>query len=187
MVQLFVRHKVDVSSTDRDGNNAVNGLCLNYFQDNLTDVIQVLLEAGTDINCRNNSGINALLYLCKKQKGQLIEKIQFLMDKGIDVHCKDNDRANVLHYLCRYYPKDDLCEIVKYLIKKREVDKEFHDSDGWLALHYLCRYYNGGNMLQIIQLFKPRGPISNGIDCRSLVRDNYKNGNVVEILQYFES
>lgn len=105
-----------LSSIDSDGNNAVNGLCLNYFPDNLTDVIQVLLEAGTDANCRNNSGINALLYLCKNQKDKLIEKIHFLMDKGIDVHCKDNDKANVLHFLCRYYPNDDLYEIVKYLI-----------------------------------------------------------------------
>jgi ankyrin repeat protein len=105
-----------------------------------------LIETGIDVNCKDKSGINALLLLCKfYEKENLIYIIQFLIGKGIDLNFKDNNGNNALHLLCGNYQNENLIDILRILIENGiHVDYE--------AISLLRVNYRKENCSQIVDL-----------------------------------
>jgi ankyrin repeat protein len=52
------------------------------------EIVKVLIENGTDVNCKNNNGWTPLIWL--SNYGNL-EIVKVLIENGADVNCEDND------------------------------------------------------------------------------------------------
>lgn len=64
-----------------------------YKHDNLSDIVQLLLENDVDTNARDKDGSTLLHQLCKYYKGgnrPMTDIIQILINKGADVNAKTN-------------------------------------------------------------------------------------------------
>ena len=74
----------DVNHKDKLGRNALHILCENYSKENLTDVIQLLIEKGIDINSYDKTGDNALGYVFRNANQEVAVKvIKLLFRHGI--------------------------------------------------------------------------------------------------------
>lgn len=84
--------------------------------------------------------------------------MQILVDNEIDVNYSDGEGWNALQFLCRYYPHDNLIEIIN-ILRERGIDTKLKLENGWSALQTLCQFYPHQNLIDIIQIL-----ISEGID-----------------------
>ena len=86
------------------------------YQKNLT-LVKELLDAGADVNAKDEEGYTALMMAAKIGEHQLEKSIeqykivQLLVDKGADVNAKQKDGHTALKYARRY----DLAQVIKIL------------------------------------------------------------------------
>jgi ankyrin repeat protein len=64
-----------------------------YSQDDFTELVQLLVEQGADINAKNNEGTTALLTAVMANN---IEAVKHLIENGADVNAKRNDEQTAL-------------------------------------------------------------------------------------------
>ena len=114
--RIISQENFDVNQKDKLGRNALHFLCENYSKENLTDVIQLLIEKGIDINSYDKTGDNALGYVFRNANQEVAVKvIKFLARHGI-LFCHQHETE-------KYYDifeKIGNCgiEILQYFAKK---------------------------------------------------------------------
>lgn len=89
--------------------------CKNVFDDT-TLMVQLLIDAGADVNIQNNDGNTALMIAYGKyEKDCFIDTVKLLLDYGADIYIRNNQRDRVIdfHYdhlpfLLSYYNKVEL-------------------------------------------------------------------------------
>ena len=82
--KMVNQENFDVNQKDKLGRNALHFLCENYSKENLTDVIQLLIEKGIDINSYDKTGDNALGYVFRNANQEVAVKvIKLLFRQGI--------------------------------------------------------------------------------------------------------
>lgn len=80
-----------------------------------SDVVKMLLDAGSDVNCLSGGGITPL---CMAVGGRDTDVIQTLLDRGSDVHLRtpagDDGGQTALHYACKCWGGTN--EVIRLLI-----------------------------------------------------------------------
>lgn len=104
--------------------------------------VKELIDAGADLNVRNNKGENALFYV------RDTTMVDFLCRMGIDVNLKDNDGASPLLYFSQYWDEN----IIHTLIKQGAYIN-IQDADGNTPLHIASMY----GKMEIIKLLLRHG------------------------------
>lgn len=66
-----------------------------YSQDDFTELVQLLIAKGADVNAKNNEGITALLAAVMANN---IDAIKLLIDNGADITARDNNGLSALYY-----------------------------------------------------------------------------------------
>jgi ankyrin repeat protein len=122
IIELLIAYKIDVNSKDRDGDNALHYLCVNYDNENLIDIIRLLIKNGIDVNSKDRDGWNYLHLLCEHyNKKNLIDIIRLLIENKIDVNCKNRDRQNAITIMQQPH-RENCNEIVKLLSNSHTTD-----------------------------------------------------------------
>ena len=86
------------------------------------DVMNVMINAGADVNAIDSKGKNALFYALDF-RGLRIERVNMLLNAGVNVRQKDTDNNDALHYLINGRRNDsghtrkELVELIKMLIR----------------------------------------------------------------------
>jgi ankyrin repeat protein len=105
---------------------------LNYLlSENKTELAEILISKGADVNVRDKYRSTPLLKVCWKQN---IELAKILISKGADVDIIDSNQYTPLTVA---YPNIELAEI---LISKG-ADVNYQSHDGFTLLHYAAMYY----------------------------------------------
>ena len=125
-----VRYLVSLPEVDLNHQGSVNYTALHYaVQKKHADVVQVLIDAGADIETRNDDGRSPLHVV--SISGELTT-VKMLVKAGADVRATDANRATCL-MVAAYYGHTDT---VRYLLGLPEVDLNHQDSNNHTALHY---------------------------------------------------
>lgn len=119
-------------------------LCGVYKKENLYDIIKDMIDAGLDLNAKDeerDTAAHVLFENCKSEDLLRITKYLFRKESGVQINAKNSNGTTVLHLLCRYYDKANKLEIIQTLI---ELGAQPNDRNirGDTALHILCSCYH---------------------------------------------
>ena len=109
-IENLIGKGVDVNCVDRNGLTPLLHLVQSKSSggNNLVELIQFLIENGTNLNCKDTDGSdvlhrrNALQLLAKNYKKEnVIQIAQVLIHSGIEINPKDDHHENALHEVMR--------------------------------------------------------------------------------------
>ena len=115
---------VDVNQETVDSYTALHRAVMHVER----DVVQVLIDAGADIDIQNNEGRSPLLSACVEGT---FDTVKMLVRAGAEVRATDDEGVTCLHYAAR---RRDT-ETVRYLVGLPEVDVNYGDAHNHTALH----------------------------------------------------
>ena len=88
-----------INNTCEAGRTALMNICQYGKSKDSFKTLQLLLDAGSDLNMRTNSGSNALMLTCLNNKNGH-KMAASLLNNGADIYAKDNHGNNLLGYAC---------------------------------------------------------------------------------------
>jgi ankyrin repeat protein len=81
-----------VNNSDVEGRTA---LMLGTYEGEI-EIIKLLVEAGADVNARDNKGKTVLMYAIEGYAGDEAENIKYLIEKGADVFARNAEGKSIL-------------------------------------------------------------------------------------------
>jgi ankyrin repeat protein len=124
IVRLLLQRGIDIDAVENESHwTALFAVC--YVSrsgvNNVAQLIQVLLDAGANVNTKANDGSNCLIAWSKHNHGHpdFILVLRLLIQRGIDLACTDAQNRNVLLIISELYCGPRLLEIVRLLVKSR--------------------------------------------------------------------
>ena len=130
-----VRYLVGLKEVEVDHTDDEDGTALHWAaENNHADVVQVLIDAGADIEVRNNGGNSPLHFACSSGS---LDVVKLLVRAGAGVCVTDNDGDTCLMFAaCNGHT-----ETVRYLVGLPEVEVDHADGEGRTALHLVAGYH----------------------------------------------
>ena len=135
---LLCMPEVDVNQSNNRGNTA-----LHYAVAQKHSVVQLLIDAGADVEAQNRLGRAPLHCAC--EIGEL-DIVQMLVEAGVDVCVGDDDDSTAYLIVATFYGH---IESVRYLVGLREVDVNHRDFLGRTALHH-ARQRQHADVVQVL-------------------------------------
>jgi ankyrin repeat protein len=83
------------------------------FSSSKTEIIELLIMAGANVNIQNNDGFTALMHCINYPYVEMVDGVKVLIAAGANVNLKDNFGTTALEIAKKYNHK----EIIKLLIK----------------------------------------------------------------------
>ena len=138
-----VRYLVGLPEVDLNHQDTKNYTALHYaVQEKHADVVQVLFDAGADIETKNDEGRSPLLLA--SISGELTT-VKMLVEAGADVRVTDTGRYTCLILaVC-----DGRTDTVRYLLSLPEVDLNHQDRDNYTALH-IAVHFKHADVVQVL-------------------------------------
>ena len=137
---LLCLPEVDVNQSCNSG---FTSLHLGVLQTH-SDVVEVLIDAGADVEAKNDVVGRTPLH-CACEVGER-EIVKMLLEAGADVCATDNKGVRCLALAAAYHGHT---ETVRYLVGLREVDVNHRDIAGHTALHY-ARWNGHADVEQVL-------------------------------------
>ncbi|EXF76380.1 hypothetical protein CFIO01_07637 [Colletotrichum fioriniae PJ7] len=139
-VALLVDNGADLEAKDNWGHTPLLFVTTAPATVDNSAVIRILLQAGSNINCRNNNGATPMAEACLRGNSLAISA---LMDRDPDMLIKDRKGRNVLHYL--FYSREtdgkDSCRPALFIkLTQMGVRPSEVDMLGCSALHLSIHY-----------------------------------------------
>lgn len=132
-VQILIKQGADPNTKNGNG---VPLLCLaaSRKDSQARAVVRTLLDAGADIDIRDNLGQSALFYAVKKDN---IEVVQFLLSKGINYYAIDNN-GDIARNIAYKDGHKDIFEALDNFVKQQndERNKQYEDLNKQIQQRY---------------------------------------------------
>lgn len=121
IVDVFVKEKPNFNFQGSFSSTPL----IEAVQHGFKDIVQMLLDAGADVNFKNTNGDTALVYaaLCgtlyKIDRKVIIDKsiIKILLNAGADVNAKNNNGITALMAILNYRQTESNTELIQMLLK----------------------------------------------------------------------
>ena len=138
-------------------------------------IVQYLVEKqNVDSDIKGNHQKTPLQYACEQGYFQIVK---YFLSKGVNYQAIDEYGDHVIHYAS----KGGLILIVKFLIEKRNVDKDIKGRSGSTPLHYACTKKH----LHLVQYLISKGANVNAkTNCGLYVIHSACRGGSLPIIQY---
>jgi len=95
MIRLLLRRGSDVNAIDDEGNTALYCACQQVGVKRF-EVVQVLLEAGADVNLQTSNKLYPLMASCEANNAELVD---LLVKAGADVNVRNKKEETCLHVM----------------------------------------------------------------------------------------
>ena len=122
---------VDLNHTTNMGETSLHSAVIHNKKSH-PEIVQVLIDAGADIEAKNENGRSPLLLACEVSK---LDAVKMLVEAGARVCATDSEGATCL-ILAAYFGHT---ETVRYLVGLKEVDVNHTADGGETALHDASR------------------------------------------------
>ena len=118
--------------------NALFALCYVSGVDNVAEVVQVLLDAGANVNTKVKDGSNCLIAWCQQNHDHpdFIPVLRLLIKRGIDLSCTDDQNRNALLIICELHNGPRMLDIARLLVESH-IDVHLRDKSGRSAVEIL--------------------------------------------------
>ena len=141
IVQLLLQRGIEIDAIESESHwNALFALCYvsRFGVTDVAQVVQVLLDAGADVNTKVKDGSNCLIAWSHHNHGHpdFIPVLRLLIQHGIDLSCTDDQNRNALLIICELYNGPGLLEIVRLLVKNH-IDVHLRDKSGRSVIEIL--------------------------------------------------
>ncbi|XP_059488664.1 uncharacterized protein LOC132204279 [Neocloeon triangulifer] len=113
---------------DEAGSEGSRTALLEAVAENHFEIARILVEAGSDVNERQEDGSSALLLAAKFSS---VDMCEFLISKGADVEQTDKDEQNALHHAFDGQKREN----VKFFIERDYFSVENKGKQGRTSLH----------------------------------------------------
>ena len=122
IIRLLLERGVDIDAIESESHwNALFAVCCvsRFGMNNVAQVVQVLLDAGADVNTEVKDGSNCLIAWTRHNHGHpdFIPVLRLLIQRGIDLSCTDDQNRNALLIICELYNGPRLLDIVRLLVE----------------------------------------------------------------------
>lgn len=155
-------------------------VCNNYKSDILVKVIQILLDAGVDMNAVNNMNNTVLHIACGNYESDKLSKVvKILVNAGINVNIKNYNYRTALHEVCMYHKSDRLPKIIKLLVDF-DADVDAKNKSGSTPLHIVCANYKSVKLLEVLRILIDYGSNVN-------IPDNYNYTPLKLVCEFYKS
>lgn len=146
--EYFIDKGVDISSTDKEGNN----ILMNAAYDNDIKVVKLLIQKTSNINHQNKKGVSAL---SNAVEGNSKDVVNLLINKGANINVKDKNGNNLMYYLLQSYSDKDSQTFKQKmkLLKSEKNNLDITQKDG-NTLYHLAVSKNSISLLKEIASFK---------------------------------
>jgi ankyrin repeat protein len=157
-VVTLLNHGAGLSLQDQHGDTALHKACqfMEYGSYPRRDIVEVLLEAGADVNVKNSDGQTPGAVAIEQNQPTIA---RLMIESGGDVDWQDNEGQSLL---MKTIEKHD--HITSMMIIERSKDLDLQDKDGWTALDYAFETGNHVHMSEgeaVIWLLLERGAKAN--------------------------
>ncbi len=130
--ELLLKHGAKLDAVDENGNTAFH-----HLQRAQEDVLQLLLDAGVDINLRNEKDGDTLLIRAVRHSPDMV---RMLLKKKPDVNLRNNRGDSPLHPASHYTTPEQGAEIIQMLLDAG-ADVNAQNNNGETPLYQsVCRY-----------------------------------------------
>ncbi|XP_062619034.1 putative ankyrin repeat protein RF_0381 [Saccostrea cucullata] len=123
VLQLLALKGVDMTYTNKNGNNILHIACANAKSEMCQYIIQHYPDMLKQVD---NDGLNAALYAAQ---GGNVEILELLTKKGVDLTCKTKDGGNILHIAC----VNSRLEMCQHIMQHYPDMLKQVDNNGWNA------------------------------------------------------
>jgi ankyrin repeat protein len=129
-VVALLKHGADLSLQDQHGDTVFHKACrlVEYGRYHRRDIVEMLLEAGADVNVKNLNGQTPVAAAMEQNQPTIA---RLVIESGADVDWQDNRGQSLL---MKTIEKHD--HITSKMIIERSKDLDLQDEDGWTALDY---------------------------------------------------
>jgi len=153
---LVVKYRISVTDAkDPSKRNSLILLCQFYSGENLQELVELLLDNGSDASYTSPHGDglrNPLILACTYyKKSNLIDLVKLLLDRGTSVNQRDRAGDNAFNLLCANYTAHNLKDILQLLVD-HQIITTFKNKFGFNALLHLCK--KQGSRRDLIELVK---------------------------------
>ncbi|XP_065346539.1 uncharacterized protein LOC135943802 [Cloeon dipterum] len=139
--QLVTKHNIEINDPNKSREKSI----LQYaVQSNNTDLVQGLLDRGSNVNLKDCFGVTAL-HLAAGSNGNS-EIVKILLEKGAKVNAQDKDKRTALHYAAKHH--EDTVVVQKLL--EYGVDVNLQDEEGFTALHLAAKSNGNPEIVNIL-------------------------------------
>jgi ankyrin repeat protein len=142
-VRKLIARGADINVVDNQEMNALHYASWSVKVN--TEVIDLLISEGVDVNAQTLDGKTALLYACKESQ---IKNVKRLIDCRANVNLADNNGMNALHYAS--WSVNVNTEVIDLLIRNG-VKVNAETAEGKTALLYACKENQIANVRKLIK------------------------------------
>lgn len=135
-IRLLLDNDADVETTDSFNRTPLIFATQTLTKMDALPIVSMLVQAGSNLNRRDDDGIDPLIGACRSRNHDLI---LYLVDLGVNVHTEDHIGSNSLHYLLHDSDEAKIASTVPYIFNKLTqmlVDPYQANKLGWTPIHF---------------------------------------------------
>ncbi len=122
------KNSLELDKQNEQGETALMLACMHDVRTNKisTDIVELLIKFGANLNLQSKKGFNALMFACRKN----FAAVKLLVDADADINLQDGSGNSALMIACRYGIKS----VVKILLSNKKTNINLQNGVGRSAL-----------------------------------------------------